>query len=197
MTAYTQPGLLLAHLFRKWRPLWAWQRRHGKVSGYSGYLNTNQLNTVNIWIPKFLKLGFQMVLFSNGRSMCYPMYWPTIQIPDQYIQKHDGVHLSIIQMVRLSSIQRAFYYRTVWHPTSFWPFEYRTSLVFRSHGTQTSLWSGNPISNTVGICNLDQSGFWMIKRCWFANALDFERNLYRCPTIWNPDQWLPFCQTIW
>ena len=56
----------------------------------------------------------------------------TIWIPDQYIRKQDGLNLSVIQMVWLSSNKMAFEYRTIWHPTSFWPFEYQTSLVFRS-----------------------------------------------------------------
>ena len=42
------------------------------------------------------------------------------------------MHLSDIQMVRLSGIQTAFKYQTIWHLTSFWPFEYRPTLVFRS-----------------------------------------------------------------
>ena len=44
---------------------------------------------------------------------------PNIQIPDQYIRKQDGIHLSSIQMV--------FKYWTIWHPTSFQPFEYQPS----------------------------------------------------------------------
>ena len=35
-------------------------------------------------------------------------------------------------MVLLSSIQMAFKYWTIWHPTLYQPFEYWTSLVFRS-----------------------------------------------------------------
>ena len=45
---------------------------------------------------------------------------------------------------------------------------------------------------TVGIWNLDESGFWMFKK---RLGLDFEWDLKsRSPTIWNPDKWLPFCQ---
>ena len=62
----------------------------------------DHLKTANIWIPNFLKLRFQMfkcfVLFTNS----------TIEIPDQYIRKLDGVHLSGIQVVRLSSISPCF-----------------------------------------------------------------------------------------
>ena len=100
---------------------------------YSGDLNTNNLNSGNIWIPKFLKFGFQMVQYSNGQSIGYALCLrPTIQIPDQYIRKQDGIHLSSIQIVGLSGIQMAFKNQTIWHLTSFQPFEYRTSLQFRS-----------------------------------------------------------------
>ena len=73
------------------------------------------------------------VLISNGRFMDYVICTiPTIGIPDQHIRNQDGIHLSCIQMVGLSCIQMAFGYQTIWHPTSFWPFKYQTSLVFRS-----------------------------------------------------------------
>ena len=58
-----------------------------KFSKYSGDLNTNHLDTINIWIPNFLKFGFQMVGYSNGRSMGNVLCTrPTIQIPDQWIR---------------------------------------------------------------------------------------------------------------
>ena len=57
---------------------------------------------------------------------------PTIWILDQYLRNQDGIHLSGIHMVGLSGIQMVFEYWTIWHPTSFRPFEYWTSLVFRS-----------------------------------------------------------------
>ena len=40
---------------------------------YSGDLNTNNLNSGNIWIPNFLKFGFQMVQYSNGQSIGYAL----------------------------------------------------------------------------------------------------------------------------
>ena len=80
--------------------------------------------TVGIWISNFLKFGFQM----GSPSLC-PR--PTIWIPDQYIRKEYGIHLSGIQMVGLSGIQMTFKNQTIWHPTSFWPFKYQTSSVFR------------------------------------------------------------------
>ena len=56
-----------------------------------------------------LKYRFQLVLFSNGWSMCYILYTRlNIQIPEQFIRKQDGIHFSGIQMVRLSSFQMAF-----------------------------------------------------------------------------------------
>ena len=82
---------------------------------------------------KLFEVGFQIVLYSNGRSMGYALYnKPTIQILDQYIRKQQGIHLSGIQMVGLSGIQMSFENQTIWHPTSFRPFEYCPSLVFRS-----------------------------------------------------------------
>ena len=96
---------------------------------YSGDLNTDHLNTGNIWLPNFLKFKFQMVQYSMGYVPCTVM---TILILDQYIKKHDGFHLSGIKMVGLSSIQMAFENQTIWHPTYFRPFEYQTSSIFRS-----------------------------------------------------------------
>ena len=80
-------------------------------------------------------------MYSNVRIMCYVLFTRlTIQIMDKNIRKQDGIHLSCIKMVGLSGvkmvglpcIQMAFKYRTICYKTSFWPFEYLTSLVFRS-----------------------------------------------------------------
>ena len=91
------------------------------------------LNTGKILIPNFLKFEFQMVWYSNGQSMGYVLCTSrTIRILDQNKRKQDGVHLSGIQMVGLSGIQMAFENQTIWHLTSFRPFEYQTSSVFRS-----------------------------------------------------------------
>ena len=49
---------------------------------------------------------------------------PNIQIPDQYIRKQDGVHLSSIQMV--------FKYWTIWHPTSFQHLNTNLVSIFKS-----------------------------------------------------------------
>ena len=78
------------------------------------------VNSVGIGIPNFLKFGFHMVWYLNGWSMGYVLCSIlTIQVPDQYIRKQDGVHASSIQMVRQSGIQMAFKYRTIRNPTSF------------------------------------------------------------------------------
>ena len=89
-------------------------------------LLTERWYTVGIWIPtiwlsRFLTFGFQISDF----ALCSRL---TIQILDQNIRKQDGVHMSGIQMVLLSSIQMAFKYWTIWHPTSFWPFQYQTNF---------------------------------------------------------------------
>ena len=63
-----------------------------------------------------------------GIQMVSP--WAMSNVPDQYIRKQDDVHLSGIKMVGLSGIQMAIKNRTIWHPTSFQPFEYQTILVY-------------------------------------------------------------------
>ena len=61
------------------------------------------------------------------------------------MRKQDVVHLSSIQMVGLSGIQMAFENQTIWHPTSFRPFEHQASLVFRS-----------PLYNNILTLNLNE-----------------------------------------
>ena len=61
---------------------------------------SGDLNTGNIWILNFLNLDFKWFGFQLVRLSCTR---PTIQILDQYIRKQDGIHLSGIQMPRLSS----------------------------------------------------------------------------------------------
>ena len=55
----------------------------------------------NIWIPNFLKFGFQMVWYSNGCFciMSYVLDWPLECQTSTY--EKNGFHLSGIQMVRL------------------------------------------------------------------------------------------------
>ena len=47
---------------------------------------------------------------------------------------------------------------TIWHPTSFWPFKYQSSLVFRS-----------PLSNLLKLCStlLGQIGFANRSKRWW------------------------------
>ena len=52
--------------------------------------------------------------YSNGWFMCYVLCTKlAIWIPDQYLRKQDGIHLSSIQMVELYGIQIALEYRTM------------------------------------------------------------------------------------
>ena len=53
------------------------------------------------WSSDFKWIGIQKA------GLC-AMSYGTIQILDQYIIKQDGVHLCVIQMIRLSSIQMVF-----------------------------------------------------------------------------------------
>ena len=75
-------------------------------SQYNGHLKTP-------WIPETFKyqifcssdfkwFGIQMFSYVLCRTR------PTIQTPDQYIRKQDGIHLSGIEMVGRSGIQIAF-----------------------------------------------------------------------------------------
>ena len=95
---------------------------------YSEDLNIDHLNT-----GKSLNTQLFEVWISNGWSVGYFLCTrPAVQIPDQYLRKQDRVHLSSIQMAGLSGLQMAFKNQTILHPTSFRPFEYQTSSVFRS-----------------------------------------------------------------
>ena len=100
----------------------SWNQEHS-IFNYSGkHLNTKlfEVRIPNSW-------------YSNGQFMGYVLCTrPTIWISDQCTRKQDVVHLSGIQMVRLSGIQNAFENQTIWHTTSFQPFEYQTSSVIRS-----------------------------------------------------------------
>ena len=89
---WKQSGQVMTSLAQKmmgmpnWKPWKQKINKSGSETNYSGDLHTNQLNTGNFWIPNFPKFGFQMVWYSNGRSMGYVLCTrPTIWIPDQYI----------------------------------------------------------------------------------------------------------------
>ena len=88
-----------------------------------------------IWIPKTFEIQtFWSSYFKGfGIQMGYILCTrPTIWIMDQYIRKQDGVHLSGIQMFELFGIQMGSKNQTIWHLTSYGPFDYQTSSVFRS-----------------------------------------------------------------
>ena len=102
-------------------------------NGIKKTFNIIKAITVGIWLPEtFGYRLFWSLYFKWFRIQMVLCTRPTIWIPDQYIRKQDGIHFSCIQMVGLYGIQMAFKNQTMWHPTSFPPFEYQTSSVFRS-----------------------------------------------------------------
>ena len=123
--------------------IFSWQLCIAKLQWFDYYLsclisdtvgiwivNTKHLNTRNIWILNFLKFRFQKVQYSNGRSMGYVLYTrPTIWIPDQYIKNKMASIFPVFKWLGCGIWKP---YHTIWHLTSFQPFEYQTSLVFRS-----------------------------------------------------------------
>ena len=101
---------------------------------YSGDLNTNQLNTKNIWITSL----------------------------DRYKWKQDGIYLSGMQMVGLSSIQIAFEYWTIWRLTFL--DQWNTKLVPYSdlHCT-THLWLVLKYNLVKPFCTLqDECNKWLL-----------------------------------
>ena len=96
---------------------------------------------------KHLNFNLFGVWISNGSIFKWPVYVYvlctrlTIWIPDQYIRKQDGVHLSGIQMVGLSSVQMAFEYQTIWYPTSF--YLWNTGLII-DHWNIILVWYSDP-----------------------------------------------------
>ena len=56
----------------------------------------------------------------------------TIQKWNYYLRINDGSQMFGLRMVWLSGFQMAFEYQTIGHTTSFQPFEYQTSLAYRS-----------------------------------------------------------------
>ena len=72
------------------------------------------------WSSDFKWFGIQMVGLS---VISYAQDSPTIWIPDKLMPS--------CFLMCWSGIQMAFENQTIWQPTSFPPFEYQTSLVFR------------------------------------------------------------------
>ena len=62
-----------------------WTLNHSR-----GDLNTDHLNTRNIWMPKLRSLDWKWSV-----NVLYHMYYtrPTNWVPDQYIRKQEGIHL--------------------------------------------------------------------------------------------------------
>ena len=99
---------------------------------YSGDLKSDHLKSGNIWNPDFLKVGFQMVRFSNGRALainhsksgrfCPDFKWfltkwrPFVRISNGWA----------------SGFQIPFEIQTICNPTCFGPFEIQTRSDFRS-----------------------------------------------------------------
>ena len=77
---------------------------------YRGDVNTEHLIARNIWIQDFLKVGFQMVQFSNVRALTMaivPIIWKTDDSKSRHFAQisygfwQNGAHLSGLKMVRL------------------------------------------------------------------------------------------------
>ena len=83
--------------------------------------------TIGIWNPTLGSSDFKC-LFMCMSHVLDPIIW----IPDWYKRRQNGNHFPGIQMVKLSSIQLTFKSWKKWNLTSFQPFEYQTSLIFRS-----------------------------------------------------------------
>ena len=97
-----------------------------------------------------LKFGFQMAQYSNGLSMGYVLdrpfeYIKTDNIIGNLINKVLDIKPLVSLLITLyllvwpiddvmcqSELTTAFEYWIIWSPTSFGPFEYQTSWVFRS-----------------------------------------------------------------
>ena len=94
---------------------------------------------MGVWIPsQNLNTHLFEVRILNGSVFQCSVY---VVCPPHYTNlcKTGPVHkktrwrpLSGIQMAGIPGIQMALEYWTIWCPTSFGPFEYQTSLVFRS-----------------------------------------------------------------
>ena len=95
-----------------------------------------------------------VILWVMSYVLDRPCSRPSIQIPEQYIRKQDGVHLSGIQMVGLPGIQMAFENQNIWHQP------------LLDHSKTILVWYSDPHckTNTVGIWNPDTFESWMVKK---------------------------------
>ena len=117
--------------------------------------NTSHLNTRNIGIPTFLKLGFQMVWCSNCWSMCFFLSTTrqNFQRPNQELRKEDGVHLSVFKWSGCPVIK--------WHSNT-GPFGVP---YFFNHSNTKLIWysdphciAQNPIQNCTKLIQLNHNG---------------------------------------
>ena len=87
---------------------------------YNWNFENIKISNVQIWKRKTKNICLQTTIYTSGNA-CVPVH--------RYHGNH-GIHLSCIQIVGLPGIQMAFDYWTIWHPTSFRPFEYWTTCKY-------------------------------------------------------------------
>ena len=101
-------------------------------SQYSGDLKSNHLKSGTNWNPDFLKVGFQMIRFSNSRALAinHSKIWT-------FLSGFQMVFDKMAAFVRISNgwasgFQIPFEIQTICNPTCFGPFEIQTRSDFRS-----------------------------------------------------------------
>ena len=108
----------------------------GNFLNYSGDLKSDHSKSGNIWNRDFLKVGFQMVRFSNGWALVIALaIVPTNQKPDHpnsYGLWQNCVHLSRFLNGWASRFQIPLKIWTICKPTFFRPFKIQTNSDFRS-----------------------------------------------------------------
>ena len=159
---------------------------------------------------EYQTFGFQMDRYSNGPSMSSVLY--------QYIRKQNGVHVSGIQMVKMYGIQNAFECPTIWRPTSFWPFKFQISSVFRSRfqifwqngrhfvrafkywtiwnsNKRWTIWMDSILFSHVLVWTAQKPTIWIpnhlksdLQKVWYSNASDLQ--MVCTVTIWIPNIWI-------
>ena len=114
------------------------------IEQYSGDLKSDHLKFGNIWNLEFLKVGFQMVQFSNGWALAMTMaIMPIIWKPDHWKSRLFGPDFKWFttkwwKFVRISNgwasrFQIPFEIWTICNPTSFWPFKSRLVQISDPH----------------------------------------------------------------
>ena len=127
---------------------------------YSGDLKSDHLKSGNIWNLDFLRVGFQMVLFSNGLGLAMAMV-PTIWKLDHLKSRHFCSDFKWLltkwqPFVQISNecasgFQTPFKIQTICNPTSVAPFKIQTRLDFRSplYWTCWVFWSSLYLSYNI------------------------------------------------